>query len=245
MNEPNPQLVNEDYVRTWTISNTPVFDSDSNEFAATNQVSVTVKRKPGGLMSNVLHANAYKLIEQRLPVEFKGSGAGFTCFTPGTQNAPPSVSFKMLWIAGGVGITPFMAMWDGILQLANAHPQTTTDIVLLFSGRGDDIKVLEHFVRQIGPGPANVKLRIVAFQSIGDDSLVAKSAREDLCLTFSEDALQIKERRAQVEDIQSISALDKREVYMCGPDALMRWSDATLITLNVEEGRRHRESFIF
>jgi ferredoxin-NADP reductase len=245
MNEANPQLVNEDYVRTWTISNTPVFDADSNEFAATNQVSVTVKRKPGGLISNVLHANAYKLIEQRLPVEFKGSGAGFTCFTPGTQNAPPSVSSKMLWIAGGVGITPFMAMWDGILQLANAHPQTSTDIVLLFSGRGDDIKVLEHFVRQIGPVPANVKLRIVAFQSIGDDTLVAKSAREDLCLAFSEDALQIKERRAQVEDIQSIPALDKREVYMCGPDALMRWSEATLIKLNVEEGRRHRESFVF
>ena len=72
MNEANPQLVNEDYVRTWTISNTPVFDPGRNEFAATNQVSVTVKNKPGGLMSNVIHANANKLIEQRLPVEFKG-----------------------------------------------------------------------------------------------------------------------------------------------------------------------------
>ena len=32
---------------------------------------------------------------------------------------------------------------------------------------------------------------------------------------------------------------------MCGPDAFMRWSEATLIKLNVEEGRRHRESFVF
>lgn len=245
MNEANPQLVNEDYVRTWTISNTPIYESESTEFAATNQVSITVKSKPGGLMSNVLHANANRLIDQKLPVEFKGAGAGFTCFTPGAENAAPSVPSKMLWIAGGVGITPFMAMWDGILQLANAHPQTSTDIVLLFSGRGDDIKVLEHFSGQIGPVPANVKLRIEAFQSVGDDPIVAKTARDNLPLAFSEDALQIKERRAQAEDIQSISALDTREVYMCGPDALMTWSETALTKLDVEEGRRHRESFIF
>ncbi|MDW3182592.1 pyridoxamine 5'-phosphate oxidase family protein [Roseobacter sp.] len=245
MNEANPQLINEDFVRTWTLSNAPSFAADRNAFAAAHQVSVTVKRKPGGLMSNVLHNNAQKLITDRLPIEFRGCGAGFTCFSQGAKDTPPHIPSKILWIAGGVGITPFMAMWDGILQLANVHPQTSTDIVLLFSGRGDDIKVLEHFAGQIGPVPASVKLRTVAFQSVGDDPLVAKSARDDLRLAFSEDALQIEERRAQVEDIQSISALDTREVYMCGPDALMTWSEAALTKLDVEEGRRHRESFIF
>ncbi len=245
MSEANPQLVNEDYVRTWTLSNAPAYDADSNEFAATNQVSVTVKRKTGGLMSNVLHNNAHKLVQLKLPVEFKGTVAGFTCFTPGTEDALPSVPSKMLWIAGGVGITPFMAMWDGILELARAHPQTSTDIVLLFSGRGDDIKVLEHFARQIGPVPASVKLRIVAFQSAGDELIAAKSARNDLRSAFSEGTMQIEERRVQVEDIECFSAVDSREVYMCGPSAFMTWGEAALTELGVEESRRHRETFTF
>ncbi|ATG45626.1 pyridoxamine 5'-phosphate oxidase family protein [Phaeobacter piscinae] len=245
MNEANPQLVNEDYVRTWTLSNAPGFDAESKAFAETDQVSITVKRKPGGLMSNVLHDNASKLIEDKLPIAFKGSGAGFTCFTQDAKNAPPNIPSKMLWLAGGVGITPFMAIWDGILEMASAQPQTSTDIVLLFSGRGDDIKVLEHFARQIGPVPANVKLCIVAFQSVGDDPSVAKSARDDLRLAFSEDGLEIEERRVRVEDIECISAVESREVYMCGPDAFMTWGEAALTELDVEESRRHRESFIF
>ncbi|MEM9582179.1 MAG: pyridoxamine 5'-phosphate oxidase family protein [Pseudomonadota bacterium] len=245
MNEANPQLVNEDYVRTWTLSNAPRFDAERKAFAETDQVSITVKRKPGGLMSNVLHDNANKLIADKLPIAFKGSGAGFTCFTQDAKNAPPNIPSKMLWIAGGVGITPFIAIWDGILKMASAQPQTSTDIVLLFSGRGDDIKVLEHFARQIGPVTVNVKLCIVAFQSVGDDPSVAKFARDDLRLAFSEDGLEIEERRVQVEDIECISAIDSREVYMCGPDAFMTWGEAALTELDVEESRRHRESFIF
>ncbi|KEJ88309.1 pyridoxamine 5'-phosphate oxidase family protein [Sulfitobacter donghicola] len=245
MSEAYPQLVNEDYLRSWTLSNAPAYDADSNEFAATNQLSVTVKRKTGGLMSNVLHNNAHKLVQLKLPVEFKGTGASFTCFTPGTKGALPSVPSKMLWIAGGVGITPFMAMWDGILEMARAHPQTSTDIVLLFSGRGDDIRVLEHFARQIGAVPASVKLRIVAFQSAKDDLMVAKSARNDLRSAFSEDMMQIEERRVQVEDIECISAVDSREVYMCGPNGFMTWGEAALTELGVEESRLHREAFTF
>ncbi|WP_299669440.1 pyridoxamine 5'-phosphate oxidase family protein [uncultured Ruegeria sp.] len=246
MSETNPQLVNEDYVRTWTISNTPSFDAESNAFGAANQVNVTVKRKAGGLMSNVLHNNAHKLITDGLPIDFKGIGTGFTCFSQGDEGAPPNIPSKMLWIAGGVGITPFMAMWDGILELANAHPQRTpTEIVLLFSGRGDDIKVLEHFATHSGTISAQVKLRVAAFQSLGNDPLTARSAGDDLRQAFPEDVLRLEERRVQNDDIQSISELDAREVYMCGPDALMIWSEAALTELDVEVVRRHRESFIF
>lgn len=246
MNEANPQLVNEDYVRTWTLSNTPCFDAESKAFAKTDQVSISVKRKPSGLMSNVLHDNADKLIADKLPIEFKGTGAGFTCFAQDAEEAIPSIPFKMLWLAGGVGITPFMAMWDGILELAIAYPhQTSTEIVLFFSGRGDDIKALKHFAAQRGTNPAGVKLQIAAFQSVGNDPLVAKVGGDDLRQAFSDDVLHFEERRAQVDDIQRISELNTREVYMCGPDAYMTWGEAALTELDVEESRRHRESFIF
>ena len=246
MNEANPQLVNEDYVRTWTLSSAPGFDAKANAFRPTNRVSVTVKRKPGGLMSNVLHDYAHKLIAEKLPVAFKGTGVGFSCFSNSIDGAPPEIPPKMLWIAGGVGITPFMAMWDGILEMEQAHPHlTSTEIELFFSGRGDDIRVLEHFSKHSGTIPAHVKLRLSAFQSAGNDPLAAKAARDDLREAFSEGGLSLKERRMQIDDLKSIAELDTREVFMCGPDALMAWNEAALSELNIDEGRRHRESFVF
>lgn len=246
MNEANPQLVNEDYVRTWTLSSAPEFNQDTNAFRSTDHVSVTIKRKPGGLMSNALHGNFDKLIANNLPVAFKGTGAGFSCFSEGPDGTPPSVPPKMLWIAGGVGITPFMSMWDGILELANTYPdQTSTDIVLLFAGRDDDINVLNHFGSQHGSLPGHVKLRIVALQSVSSSPSAARSARRGLRETLSDNVLKLEERRMEIDDIQSVANLNKRELFMCGPDALISWSETMLTELDVEESRRHRETFVF
>lgn len=246
MNEAKPQLLNEDFVRTWTLSSAPRFDPNTNAFRATDHISVTVKRKPGGLMSNVLHDNAKKLISNNLPVAFKGIGAGFTCFTEGSDGTAPSVPPKMLWIAGGVGITPFMSMWDGILQVANANPdQISTDIVLLFAGRDDDISVLKHFGARHGSLPDHVKLCIVALQSLSSSPSKARSARDGLRKTLSGKVLKLEERRMEIDDIQSVADLNAREVFMCGPDALMNGSEAMLTELDVDESRRHREAFSF
>lgn len=246
MNEANPQLVNEDYVRTWTLSGSAGFDAQSNVFRPTDHVSITVKRKPGGLLSNVLHDNAGKLITHKLPVAFKGTGAGFTCFSQPSDGAAPSVPSQMLWLAGGVGVTPFMAMWDGILAVARAQPsQIATDIVLLFSGRDDDINVLKHFQDKRGSLPDHVKLHIGAFQSGKGGAFAAQSAREDLRQTYPDGALGMHERRMEVSDVRSVARLHDREVFMCGPDVLMTWCEATLTELGLEEARRHRESFVF
>jgi ferredoxin-NADP reductase len=246
MNEANPQLVNEDYVRTWTLSNAPGFDAKTNAFRSTDLVSITVKRKPGGLMSSVLHDNIDKLITHKLPVAFKGTGAGFSCFSEAPEGIAPRVPSQMLWIAGGVGITPFMSMWNGILEVAHAHPdQISTDIVLLFSGRDDSMNVLKHFAPQYGALPKHVKLSIVALQSITGTPSEAHVARDGLRQALSDNLLRFEQRRILVDDIQSVTDLNDRDVFMCGPDALMNWSETTLTELDVDVSRRHRESFIF
>ncbi|MEL6641794.1 MAG: pyridoxamine 5'-phosphate oxidase family protein [Pseudomonadota bacterium] len=246
MNDANPQLVNEDYVRTWTLSGAPKFDEENHTFRTTNRVSVTVKRKPGGLMSNLLHDNSEKLVTHKLPVQFKGTGAGFSCFSEAAESRRPKVPEKMLWIAGGVGITPFMAMWDGIKEVAKVDlPGQSIDIVLLFSGRDDDIAVLQHFAKKNVSVSDRVTLRIVAFQSAGANSLAAKSARDDLFATFANQPLKFEERRMQCEDLQSVAQLGMREVYMCGPEVMMTSTEAALNELGIEEARRHREMFVF
>ncbi|SFG54726.1 pyridoxamine 5'-phosphate oxidase family protein [Sulfitobacter dubius] len=246
MNEANPQLVNEDFVRTWTVSNAPDLGADRTGFGRTNRVSVTVKRKPGGLMSNVLHDSADQLLAQALPIQFKGMGAGFTCFSGDAGEGYPKFPEKMLWVAGGVGITPFMAMWDGIQKLAMAHPQKQPiDIVLLFSGRDDDIAVLHHFVLQKCSELDPLRLQIVAFQSAGENLLAGESAWNELRETFAGQSLERKARRMQPEDVKAVAHLGMRDVYMCGPDAMMNSVEAVLDELSIEETRRHRETFVF
>lgn len=196
MNDATPQLVNEDFVRTWKLSSVPEFDPDTKAFRATDQVSVTVKRKSGGLLSNVLHDKAHKLIAHRLPVTIKGTGSGFSCFTQAPDGAVPTVQPMMLWIAGGVGITPFMSKWDGIVQIAKANPDhMATDIVLLFAGRDDDISALHHFRSPQVALYDHVKLRIVAFQTAGRSPAEASSARDSLRESSPDTALNIKGRR--------------------------------------------------
>ncbi|SHH09646.1 pyridoxamine 5'-phosphate oxidase family protein [Cognatishimia maritima] len=246
MNEANPKLVNEDYVRTWTISSAPDFDAESRSFRAGNRVSVTVKRKPGGLMSNVMHDNADKLIAQKIPVDFKGTGAGFTCFSPDSEGGPPAVPTRMLWVAGGVGITPFMPMWDGIKKVAIAVPgHLSTDIVLVFAGRDDDINVVRHFISQSSAIPSGVSLNVLAFQSAREQAENSLSTFDDLSQNLSDGGLTLEQRRLQIDDLRNVADLQDREVFMCGPDSLMDWSDEALTKLKVAETRRHRESFIF
>ena len=246
MNDAYPQLVNEDYVRTWTLSSAAHFDGEKNAFLSTDQVSITVKRKSGGLMSSFLHDHARKLVDHKLPVEFKGTGAGFTCFSTKPEAGHLSIPPKMLWIAGGVGVTPFMAMWDAITQVAKARTERLpSDIVLLFCGRDDDINVLKHFASQSGALPEQVNLSIVAFQSVSANSTVARSALDGLRQEYSDAVLKIEQRHVELGDIQAVADLHDREVFLCGPDALMAWCETTLSELNVAELRCHRESFIF
>jgi ferredoxin-NADP reductase len=90
-----------------------------------------------------------------------------------------------------------------------------------------------------------VKLSIVALQSIRDNPSAAQFARDGLRQALSDNMLRFEQRRMLIDDIQSVADLNDREVFMCGPDALMNWSEMTLTELDVNESRRHRESFIF
>lgn len=246
MNEANPQLVNEDFVRTWTLSGAPKFDSENNLFHSTNQVSVTVKRKPGGLMSNFLHEYVTRKSAPPMHLSFKGSGVGFSCLTLNPAGGPPSIPAKMLWIAGGVGITPFMAMWEGITNIAQAHPENiSTDIVFLFSGRSDDISLLKHILEHNVGLPGGVNIRVLAFQSVGDNLSKAQCALEALSKEFPDAAFSVEQRRLSRSDFEALEDLAGRDVFLCGPDALMSWSESTLNELGVNPTNVHREQFVF
>jgi len=246
MDEANPQMVNEDYIRTWTLSSVPAFNAEKHMFDTVNQVAVTVKRQPGGMISNFLHEHAGKLIEQSLQMDFKGTGAGFSCFTPSLKEAAPTAPSKMLWIAGGVGITPFMAMWDGLIQIADANPASvSSDIILLFSGRDGDIGILKHFLARKNSMPENLKIQISVYQSIGQDPAMANAVLDELRKEAAGTVLNIEQKRVQIPDLKIIDDLTNRDIFLCGPDNLIRWYNDSFETLDIDQSKLHQESFSF
>ena len=96
--------------RSYTIASSP---------ARTNVIEVTVKRVPGGRVSNWLHDN----LNVGAQLTMSGPFGTFSCQTTATSD-------KLLFISGGSGITPVMSMSRYLHDVADAR-----DVVFLYSAR--------------------------------------------------------------------------------------------------------------
>ena len=97
MNDACPQMLNDDFIRTWTVIK-------SN----TNSVQVMIKKK--GIVSRYLHDDHLVLPMQ---VKYKGCGGGckrLFLFQVGSFEKNEIPRF-MVWCAAGIGITPFLGMF--------------------------------------------------------------------------------------------------------------------------------------
>jgi ferredoxin-NADP reductase len=121
MDDRHPQGLNDDGVRTWTLSSA----SFAQGGAETDIVECTVRHRPEGAVSSRLN---------RLPVGFvvpwSGPSGHFTCFGADGKVLFPS----MLWIAAGIGVTPFWAM----NQALEVTPGVADVRVLLSLRAGDE-----------------------------------------------------------------------------------------------------------
>jgi ferredoxin-NADP reductase len=216
MNNDNPQSVNDDYVRTWTISSSSPFDPETNNFQATNKLSCTIKHVPKGVMSSLLHS---RFVGQQPPlsIKFVGVGGDFTCFDIFNQ-APE----KLLFIAGGVGFTPFLAMFEALTQT-----KQKVDIVILFACRGDEIHLLDDFISS----------PIVSSVSVFDSTGVNASIKSE--------SLNIYNRRIQSSDLINVPDVINRPAYICGPGQFMTDTSLWLKEAGVKPNQIKKESFLF
>ena len=241
MDELNPQAVNDDHIRTWTLSSAPEFDAREKRFMQTSSVDITVKRKDGGLVSNFLHAakKSTSSNDKRstLSVPFIGCGGDFSCFSQSTNNGLPAVPNQMLWIAGGAGITPFMSMRDGLINvnraLAATRERITADIILYYAGRDDDINVIRHFLTDVEQG--DIQMQISCFQSLSAGAKPVPNVSNT----------SVEQRRIQESDFTKIDNLLEREVFICGPVSFMQHIEGGLRSVAGERLIINRESYAF
>lgn len=200
MNDRDPQSLNDDYVRTYTVS---AISEDKL------QIAITVKKS--GVVSSFLHAQALDDNES-LELDLKGLGGNFTCFDE--DNTVP----KMIWVAGGAGITPFLAMYRAL----RASGQPLPEIELYFSCRDDELALIVEMT----------DIDVKVFDSTASSTLPGTSGR-----TFFG-------RRIMATDLPDASRLLDKTIFICGPAGLMAdvssWLDG-----KVDPSRIRFERFTF
>lgn len=178
-------------------------------------LTITVKRVPGGRVSNWLHDT----LRPGMRVSATGPAGAF-CFPPGPVVAPAR---GQLYLSGGSGITPLMSMsraWadlglDADVQFLHAA-RSPQDIVF-----ADELKLL---ARALPRWRATVLCETRGAVP-GYDGLLGR--------------LSLPLLQAQVPDFLA------REVWCCGPAPFMAAVRALLADAGFEMARYHEESFSF
>ena len=205
-----PQSLNDDYVRSWTISSIPEIDDQGNYLPST-RFSCTIKNKYGGAISPMLHRWGRRRPGTDLSIKFIGVEGAFSCFDDKHQLKEN----KLLFLAGGVGVTPFMTMLE-VIRARNVK----ADIILLFSARGEEGNLGKRF--------QDAGIKTIIFDTGGEESDV-----------------DVVRRRIGYEDITAVPDLKERGVYMCGPDGFMNAVKGYLEKAGVNAGNVNIESFAF
>lgn len=186
--------------RSYTISASP---------SRPHSISITVKRVDQGLISNWLHDNL---------------GVGSTLFMNGPNGTfiwHPDDTGPYLYISGGSGVTPVMAMsrW-----LADTNPDA--DVHFLHFARSPKDLVFARELQMMDHHLPQFRCQFVCSQAPEDSGWTGPVGR------ISPEILT-----------QLVPDLKERSVYMCGPLGFMDATRAMLEELGFDMKRFHQESF--
>ncbi|KAG6875608.1 hypothetical protein C0992_003112 [Termitomyces sp. T32_za158] len=227
-----PTSVNDDRIRTWTVSS---MNTDGT-------FSLTMREKPGGAVTGALFNIARKLQEVR-PELLKdarqmGLNVGLVGVT-GDFVLPPPHKTKFLWLAGGIGVTPFIAMLRGL------NPAYEYDVRLLVSIREPEvfISLLSEALRERASKRGIIMVDVFSEKDVPqlvEEGVVlhqhqGRVSRNSLTLSSGENAGVSK------EDV----SLEEREVYVCGPPAFEETVLNFLSDLGLDRTKVRREGFQF
>ncbi|CAE6466166.1 unnamed protein product [Rhizoctonia solani] len=226
------KLLNDDGFRTWTVSGQ----------SPTGALQLTIREKQGGYVTSRLFAIAKKM-EQMMPGLLEDTRpAGLQVSLVGIDGdfVLPSEGRKLLWVAGGVGITPFLAMLKGLTK-----SEGKWDVVLVLAARRADVEVFGRLVSEALAefSAASPNLRVATYSN---------GLRSDLLVDFgtlpdgSKVPVTIHSSRITKEDLASKDVDAKgREVYVCGPLEMEESVIMGLQEVGIDSKSVHRENFAY
>jgi ferredoxin-NADP reductase len=224
MNPWKPTSLNDDRIRTWTVSSAHVAGK-------TQTFELTMREKPGGLITGALFTVARKLKESmpHLMADCKALGMSVRLVgVAGEFVLPPiqdsAARKKLLFVAGGIGVTPFLSMLKAIRERGEER-----DVVLLLSTKEPKV-LLDLLVQAIYPPSLALKLVVHVFSSQEIPDLGTSSA-------------ELKRHSSRISQgfwTNGLEDANEREVYLCGPP---EFNKAILEQSGLEADRVRSEGF--
>lgn len=193
-------IENETVFRSYTISSSP---------SVPYSFSISVKQVPGGVVSNWLHAT----LREGMNLAVHGPVGQFNCI-----DYP---SNKVLYLSGGVGITPMMSM-------ARWYFDTNADVDMVFvhSARTPRDIIFQRDLENMAARIANFKLNLVCERYESGQNWGGYRG------FFNHAMLEM-----MAPDFM------EREVYCCGPTPYMKAVRTMLQEVGFDMRRYHEESF--
>ncbi|RYP22906.1 hypothetical protein DL767_008954 [Monosporascus sp. MG133] len=210
MRDEDPQCLNDDFVRTFTISNAP--PRGEEHVKEGTELQITARK----------HGPATALLQRqdlRVPLDVSVLGFGgeerFRIPAGGGQHQKVPV-----FIAGGVGITPLLAQAPGIL--GDGGLKRASELALLWSVRAEDIPFAAKVLERI-PGLANRTRLFIT----GAETVLSRTQQE-MVKNMEEKGARIEVRRiGEVDVLGSGIAAGDRKFFVCaGPEmqkVVLRW----------------------
>lgn len=218
-----PGSINDDRVRTWTVSS-------AHEGRDATWFELTMREMKEGAVTGAL----FNLVRNN-PSERPGQPVVFdipVC----ADIVGITGDFVMghdkldgLWIAGGIGITPFLAM---LKALAERGPTAEGDILLVLTTREPEI-LLDLMRPSLESMPSTVRLKIAIFTH--DSKFDNKQ--------LNKPNLEISVHKGRVGPGYWNSIPRKKEVFICGPSGFGDAATDGLRAAGVPLTQIHREGF--
>jgi len=196
-----------------------------------------MREKPGGLVTGALfnlarHASAKMpdVLRDARPLGFKirlvGVGGEFTLARG------PNAEKKYLWMAGGIGVTPFISM---LSALSSAPEGPATDIIMTLSTR--EPEVLLTLLRNALPCSESTNVPKVALHLFTDQHHTLPDFPSNIAVYQHSGRIQSKTVQELVQDVRD------RAVYLCGSPAFEEVALDSLRAAGAELGKVKREGF--
>ncbi|KAL1863442.1 hypothetical protein Plec18170_000277 [Paecilomyces lecythidis] len=222
MADSNPQMINDDRIRTWTVSS-------AHEEQDISWFELTMREMKGGAVTgalfNILRQESTK--QQSPGISGGAVHANIVGITGDffLTNDKPNVT----WIAGGIGITPFLAMLNA---LANQGPTAHADILFVLSTREPEIMLELMRIPLEDMSPA-VKVKLDIFTSSNCTDMKGTSTNKQ----------QISFHKGRIASEYWTTVPKDKEVFICGPNSFGDAVTQGLQAAGVLPTQIHREGF--